>query len=433
MNAKSEYVNCEISKKRYKPLLGSPFLTVLIALHLTAFVAATYGFGIYLFSALVPDMRQELGFDYTVVGVITGAGQAGFMLFAIGGAILSHRIGGAMVAIMSAVVCASCLVIIPMFSSIIIIGSLLTVLGGCAASVYVPMVDLVSRSISVSHRGKVLGLISSGTSYGVFLNGLLIPVFLASGNWRGIWVIVGVITFGISVSAYFTLRKAGLIKRQVFSKSCVKPKPIKTDIKKSGVFQIIQGAEPWVLIIWFITFLNGFTTLPFQNFLSSYIRDELGFTVALNGQVWTMIGFIGMFSGFALGALSDRIGTRRTMIITYVFLCASSLLLVFRPYEGLVITSGIIFALAFYPIFGLVPAYIAKNPSKLSGTTIFAVANVTLGVGGIFGNILGGISKTWSGSFIWMYFSIAVLSVILCLLSLLLPNESQIPMRRKSV
>ncbi|WP_308185338.1 MFS transporter [Streptomyces sp. MNU76] len=181
---------------------------------LTSFVAATYGFGFYLFAQIVTDMRKDLGFGYTVVGTVTASGQLGFLLFALLGTWLSTRVGGGQVTIGSAALCGLCLVLIPLTDSIVVIGVLLTIMGGTAASVYVPLVEIVGRTIDYEHRGKVLGLISSGTSYGVFVNSLLVPSFVGAGNWRGLWYCVGLGTLTSTAIAAFAFHGLGLFRSE---------------------------------------------------------------------------------------------------------------------------------------------------------------------------------------------------------------------------
>ncbi|WP_372422244.1 MFS transporter [Salinarimonas chemoclinalis] len=388
---------------------------VLITVLLTSFVAATYGFGFYLFSQLVPDMRADLGFDMTVVGMITAAGQLGFLAFAILGAWLAPRIGGGQVVIGSVALCAACLVALPMTDSILVVAALLTILGGTAASVYVPMVEIVSRAIGYRHRGKVLGLVSSGTSYGVFVNSLLVPIFVVSGDWRGVWFTVGAGTFVVTAIATLTFWKLGLFRHT--------PEPAPAGGERGFFAGMGAVMVPWVLIIWAITFLNGFSTLPFQNYLSPYLREELGFSVAFAAWVWGVIGFIGMFAGFVVGWMSDKTGVRLALLFTYVCVFAASAILVVAPTETLAIGAGVLFAVAFYPIFGLVPAYVAKTAKGAQATVIFGVANVTLGVGGMVGNYVFGVVANVTGTFVWIYVTIAATAVVLAILSVVLPTE----------
>ena len=404
--------------KRYGPALAG----VLVAILLTSLVAATYGFGIYLFSQLVPDMRDDLGFAYGLVGTITAAGQIGFLAFAVGAAWLAPKVGGAQVVIGSVMLCAICLLLLPMTNSVPVMGLLLVVMSGTAASVWVPMVEIVARTISYRHRGKVLGLASGGTSYGVFINSLLVPAFVLGGNWRGVWYAVGTGALAVCAIAFVAFWWLGLFQRQPNDAKTTREPPPRQ--RRGGIFaDLREVAAPWVLIIWFITFMNGFSTLPFQNYLAPYLREELGFDVNLAAQVWGTIGFVGMFAGFVVGWLSDRTGVRLALLVCYVSIFLSCLILVIVPTGYLPLAAGTLFALAFYPIFGLVPAYVAKRTGGRQATVIFGVANVTLGIGGMIGNYMGGIAADLTGTFVWIYAAVAVSMVVLTLVSLLLPPE----------
>lgn len=46
-----------------------------VTLLLTAVIAATYGFGVYLFPVVLPQMKHDIGFNYAQAGYITAARQ----------------------------------------------------------------------------------------------------------------------------------------------------------------------------------------------------------------------------------------------------------------------------------------------------------------------------------------------------------------------
>ncbi|WP_315982169.1 hypothetical protein [Aliamphritea spongicola] len=54
------------------------------------------------------------------------------------------------------------------------------------------MVGLIARYIDYQHRAKAMGLIGSGTSYGIFINGLVLPWLLPDYGWRSVWFVLGV-------------------------------------------------------------------------------------------------------------------------------------------------------------------------------------------------------------------------------------------------
>lgn len=386
----------------------------LIVLLLTALVAATYGFGIYLFAQLVPDMRASLGFDIAYVGTITAAGQAGFLASALLAAWLTPRVGGGWVIFASGAVCALALLLIPLAQNIVLIGVLLTVLAGTAATVFVPMVDVISRAVPYHYRGMAMGLVSSGTSYGVFINSLLVPLYAPQGEWRTVWWIVGVITVVLAAGVFLVFKRARLFAHKREDAGDVRP----------GLSVLREALQGWVYKVWSMNFLIGFSTFPFQNYLSSYLRTELGFGVEYTAQIWAGIGFVGMFSGLALGALSDRIGLRAAMLMVYACVASAAAILVVAPSGDWPLVAGVVFALAFYPIFGLIPAYVSKMASSAAlAVTIFGIANIMQGVGGMLGNYCSGLLASLSGSFVAVYAVIAGVAVLLAGLTLCLPNE----------
>ncbi len=390
-------------------------INAVIVLLLTGVVAATFGFGIYLFAQLVPDMRVSLGFDISYVGTITAAGQFGFLVCALFAAWITPRVGGGWVVFGSGVVCAMALLLIPLTHNILLIGALLTVLAGTAATVFVPMVDVISQAVAFKYRGMAMGLVSSGTSYGVCINSVLVPLYAPQGEWRTVWWIVGLITVILTIGVLVVFIRARLF---VSESRLPAQAGAKARVGKAAL------TRPWVLLIWTMNFLLGFSTFPFQNYLSSYLRNELNFDVAYTAQTWASIGFVGMFAGLAVGWLSDRTGLRTAMLLVYACVVSATLILVMHPVGHWPLVAGVLFAVAFYPIFGLIPAYVSKMASSAALTvTIFGVANIMQGVGGMIGNFCAGLLASFNGSFVGVYVAIGLVAVLLALLTLRLPKE----------
>ncbi|MGD9368799.1 MAG: hypothetical protein PVH87_24060 [Desulfobacteraceae bacterium] len=82
--------------------------------------------------------------------------------------------------------------------------------------------------------------------------------------------------------------------------------------------------------------------------------------------------------------------------------------------------------MAFYAIYGLVPAYIAKTTTPAQSTVVFGIGNVTQGLGSMLGNFIGGWSKSVFGTFMWIYVSIALIAMLTIAMSWMLPNEKTV-------
>lgn len=393
-------------------------MNAVIVMLLTGLVGATFGFGIYLFAQLVPDMRASLGFDLSYVGAITAAGQCGYLAAALLAAWLTPKVGGGWVIVGSGVICAIALSLIPLTGNIVVIGALLTLLAACAATVFVPMVDVISKVVAWRYRGMAMGLVSSGTSYGVFIDSLLVPIYAPQGEWQWVWWWVGSLTVVITGLMFWAFRVSGL-----FSKTAAMPAANPVPVKRLGSYR--AWIKPWVLLVWGMNFLMGFSTFPFQNYLSSYLRSELAFSVEYTAHIWAALGFVGMFAGLAVGVLSDRIGLRITMVLVFISVVLAALILVFHPTGYWPLVAGVLFSLAFYPIFGLIPAYVSKMASSSAmAVAIFGIANVMQGTGGMLGNYGAGLLASLSGTFAGVYGVIAMVGAVLIGLTLMLPGEA---------
>ncbi|MCY4304943.1 MAG: MFS transporter [Aestuariivita sp.] len=160
--------------------------------------------------------------------------------------------------------------------------------------------------------------------------------------------------------------------------------------------------------------------MPFQIYLSSFLVDDNGLSVEQSASAWRLIGFVGMFGGFLMGWVADRITVRWTLLVVYLFLSFSTgLLLFFEINTVIVFTAVALFGLSFYAIFGLVPAYISHVYKNNTAALAFSFGNVTLGLGGIFGNVIGGWLKQQMGTFDGIYTIILVAaagSAIVCVI-----------------
>src|SRR5471030_2034480 len=85
--------------------------TISIAVVFTLFMAVVFGFGLYLFALVVTVMRENLGFEYGAIGIVTGGAQIAFLVAALLCPLLVDRFGGGQV-IVGAVVAAALLLLL---------------------------------------------------------------------------------------------------------------------------------------------------------------------------------------------------------------------------------------------------------------------------------------------------------------------------------
>jgi MFS family permease len=390
-----------------------PSSRILIAI-LIACVATCYGFGMSLFAQIIPDMRRDLAFGYEFVGTVTGLVQLSTVAFAVLGTWLAHRIGAARTVVASVALCGLCLLCIPVTGNIYRVALLLMLAGGSGASTFVPMIDLVSRVVGSEQRGFAMSLISSAPAYGVLTNSALVPVFAGNGHWQMVWYVTGLLTLALTVVTVLLFGRAGLFGN--------------TDGHATGTATTsgsasLRSTMPWVALIFVLGFINGMMPYPYLTYLSPYLREEMGYSVGFASWLWATIGAVGIAAGFIVGLISSRLGSRHAMLFCYLNFLAAGTVMALMPTMPLSIVSGILFSLGFYPIYGLLPAYVSHRAVPRVAVTIFGICTVLQGAGGTAGNFLGGLMKTWAHSFNGIYLGVAVIAAIAVALTILLPKD----------
>lgn len=391
-----------------------------LVLLLTAFVAATYGFGVYLFPAIFGAIRAELSLSYAALGGISGLVQASIMVSALAAGALSVHFGPLKMILAAGLVCAASLSGLAFATSVWGMGALLMALGACAVIVWVPMVEVAREALAPEHHGKALGLLSSGTSYGVFVNSCLMVTVLPALGWRWVWGVTGAAVALLVLVAAFRLR--GI---QGHAASAARSHA--DDPPRSFRDRLRILATPTTGLLMTITGLDGLACTPFQTYLSAYLQGEAGRSAADAAFAWRLVGLVGMFSGVVIGVLADRITVRRAMALTHLVLAGACLAVVqlsLLPGQAMLVVAAVAFGTAFYAAFGLLPAYISQSFGKGDAAMVFSLGNISLGLGGMAGNLAVGLVKDASGSFAGAYLAMGGAAMLAVLVSLALPALS---------
>lgn len=383
---------------------------VLVALF-GGLIGVAYGFGIYLFPAIAPVMIEEFGFTYAQMGITTGLVQAGFLFFALASGFLTVAFGPFSVILWSLFLCVVSLGGLIVAPNFIVVSGCLVALGGCAASIWVPMVEVSQHLVDTKYQGRALGFMSSGTSYGVLVNSILITFLLTESNWRDIFSSVFIIAccFLVGIIIFFNYLK----KRSSVQKSEIK----KPDSDGGVMKKTASIANKDTAIVLLLMFFAGVSCMPYQSYITLFLVNEHAFNVQKSAVVWRIIGFTGLVSGFVMGWVADVITARRALFCVFVSLAISSFILLGgKLSDTQIYIAALLFGLSFYAIYGIIPAYISHMYKDGRAALVFSFGSVALGVGGVLGNVAGGVIKEYSGTFFWIYaiiLSAAVLSSLL--------------------
>lgn len=389
--------------------------SVTVAIVFTAYMAVVFGLGLYLFSLLASEMRAGLRFGTQTIGIVTAAAQVSFLVAAFACPHLARRVGDGRLIVIAVLLAGALLCLMSRVGSATSMAVLIGLLAVCAAFMVIPTVGVITRTVAFRYRSQVNGLVSSGTAYGQFAAGAVAPWLVLDGGWRSVWLVMGIGSLSVAIAGWMALRAFA-------------PAAFLTGGHKETAAERSAALEARIfnrsnVIIWALLASSGMASGPWQNYLSSYLADENGLSITVIGRLWTIVGFLGLFSGFAVGFLADRIGVKSALGLSYGVLALSALLVAVHFEGALLYAAAICFGSSFFAVYGLIPAYITKTVTERQATAVFAGANVCLGLGTAFGNLAGGYIPELSGSLQQVYFGVAGVALAGAVLVMLLPKE----------
>ncbi|MGL4209537.1 MAG: MFS transporter [Candidatus Adiutrix sp.] len=356
---------------------------------------------------------MSLGLDYEFVGRINFFNQACYLFFSVVGGLLSTKLGPRPLIASAALLCGLSTFMLSMVLNKWILLVIISFQGAFTAISWIPMVELVSQTIHEKNRGLALGIISSGTSYGVILSGLLIPKILLAHHWAVVWQVFGIISLILGILSTYIIYSFQFVD-------------LKSTDKKESQFtlaaaegRLAEGSQlgHFSLLI-ALLLVSGFYLIPFQLYLTPFIESDFGGSSYIAGYCWTILGGVGLVSGFLGGLAADKFSTKKAMIVGYIFSAIAIVLFVTADKVWVIFLACVVFALIYNAIFGFHPTYVSKLLPPQKTAKLFGVMNLALGFGSMAGSYVAGYIKNQSGTFVdayWLMLVMAIIAIVICL------------------
>lgn len=198
---------------------------------------------------------------------------------------------------------------------------------------------LIVETLPQGERGMMTGIKQSGVQVGIFLGGLLLPIFASLWGWRA------------AVAAFLALPVAGLL--MTLGKRASSKTAIERAAKKKGRLPpIIQ----WVTLY---GVLSGLGTSAMITFLPLFAAEDQSWSALHAGWLLAGVGLVGIVARISWGPISEsRLGHGVTLQVLAL----------------LTVGSGVLLALA---------------AAQLMPSWVLVVAGALLGAGGISWNTVG--------------------------------------------
>ena len=391
-----------MGKRRLMVIIAS-FFTVLIGFT----IRNSYG-------VLLPEMLPSLQISKKEAGLIYGSFFMAYTIFSPVLGLLADRI--------------NIRFLLTLFSGILGVGALLMgyssslmeamfffLLAGIGSSAcWSPVVPLVQRWTSDQRRGLILALVDAGSSIGIAISSMMMPLIVGAFNWRMGWKSLGVVALFMAGINFLLVRDAPIenpnLPHSKFNQPLDKP---------TGTLYMRILKDKKFLLIGVSYLLIGFSTLIPLTFITTYAVQELSLRYDAAARLVTVIAVASIIGKIVLGTLSDTLGRIKTIILCEIFVAVGSFGVICLPRFWALHLSMVVFGFGFgaiWPLYALcAPDYFSKSYAgfRVGFWTLF------LGVGFVISPILAGwiadVTGRFRGSFI-LGMVTAIVSILLLFL-----------------
>ena len=361
----------------------------LLALVFTACNATTHGFSVFLYSALLPQIRLEFDLSYSQAALIAALLQLFYMGASIASGLAAAWISPRNMVRLTIVLSPALLALAVATPWVLPFALCLALVSACAVSNWNAIAALAREVIPASHRSRVLGLASSGAAFAICLNGVLISL-LQGISLTQFWLICAGLTLLVTALTLWVLAPLT---------STAAP-TVPTSLRQV-LHQWLQlcVAQPVALHILLLSGCIGAISGPFLNFLSAFATERLGADAQTTGALWTLIGIGGVSGGLILGSLADRWGALRVMGLSISAFALAMLGLIWHPSLGLTWLAAGLFALFYFPAWGLMAAYLGERLNSVQSLQVVSLSMVGYGLASATSNWLCGGLLQVTGQF----------------------------------
>ena len=280
-----------------------------------AFGPARNGFGLFL-----PDFREEFGLSVELSGVIASGVQAGY-LFALAAVGLSvAKLGPRPLVMLGGLTGALGMILVSFATGVWVLAAGAILAGTSAGWSWAPYNDAADRMVPPRLQGRVLSIVSTGTTFGIVAAGVV--AFAMGSSWRAAWISFAVAALlGVALNAF--VLPTGRHEDQDTSRDAGSG-----DATVRSFLEWLVRRESVPLFT--VAFSFGVFSAFYYAFAVDYVSRAGGFTGVAGPLFFVVLGTAG-FVGLFTGEVVSRFGLRRVLLVVLVSQGVSAFLLGAAP------------------------------------------------------------------------------------------------------
>jgi predicted MFS family arabinose efflux permease len=284
-------------------------------------------------------------------------------------------------------------------NSAAVLGVALFFMGLGGAIIWIPAPAIGARVFPPERAGIAVGLAGSGIGLGIVFAGQLASWLGRTREAVDVWQLVYKIEFSIAVVVL-----AGTLL-------CLKSQGQRPAAAGGfGGFGALRTVRAWVPTTVAYT-AYGFAYILVIAFLVARLKDDSGFSPSEAALMFSLVGIAAAFGGVSLGALSDRIGRRITLMGAFTLYAACGLLAL-TGQQPIVAIASLGIGLAFSGGPALITGHIVAHTDSSTYGPAFAAATLSFGIAQMISPQIGGLIADTTGSFTLVFVLSATISMV---------------------
>ncbi len=358
-----------------------------LALALALSLAAVVSLGITRFSygLLLPPMREDLGWSYSLAGLMNTANALGYLVGALSTPYWIRRRGAGALLLWSTAWASLCMVAGGLLTdpSVLLLQRLLA---GMFSAWIFSTGGLLAARLSLrwpGHSGLLLGLYYGGAGSGIVLSALSVPAALHWGHsaehpWMSAWWLLGgwaCVGTGVLVLTLRALQRHGVNTAA---------EPVRASAPTPAAAPATLGAVPWRA---FTPALLGYTLfgvgyIGYMTFVIALLRSQ-GHGTATITVFYSLLGVAVVASSRLWAGLLDRHRDGQPLARLNALLGCATVLPALTSALPMLVLSGVLFGAVFLSVVASTTALVRHNlpqaqwASGISGFTIvFALGQI---------------------------------------------------------
>lgn len=351
--------------------------------------AVSLGMTRFAYAMLLPPMRDDLSWSYTLAGSMNTLNAVGYLFGALVTPRMLNRWGAVTVLIGGALMASLLMALTGFFSEtpVLLLQRLLA--GAVSAAVFVSGGLLAARlgAHLPSQSGLLLGLYYGGTGWGIVLSAGLVPAALAVANeqafehpWAWAW-------WGLAL-ACFTMTLVMFAMRLPIKRWAAELTPIDTNGSLHSDQAIQMHWPQWVFgLAGYGLFGVGY--IGYMTFVVALLRDQ-GASTAEISWFYALLGLAVLASSRIWAGLLNRYRGGHPLSILNALLSAATLIPVMTSAWPMMLVSGILFGSVFLSVVASTTAMVKHNLVPSQWAAGISVFTVVFAIGQIIGPTMVG-------------------------------------------